>query len=251
VLNLSFFTVMLGCGVADNQAGTLRNLILIHGWAADSRIWEQQQAAWARRAKVWAPDLPVWEAEWLAEKLQSFDPAETVLVGWSLGGMLALEVCAGGFRPRALIMLSTCAGFCRRPDYGLGVAPAVVRGMRLRLRTEPDRVVRDFHQQLLAPREGHCQEELDGLLPHDQDPEWLAQGLDYLRSRDLRGILPQVEAQALVIVHGDRDRITAAAQAFFLQEQLPGARLVILPGAGHVPMVSCSQQLNDIIGDFL
>jgi pimeloyl-ACP methyl ester carboxylesterase len=111
--------------------------------------------------------------------------------------------------------------------------------------------VQDFYRQLLGPREAFYQEEVHGLLPLNQDPEWLAQGLDYLRSRDLRGVLPQVEAQALVILHGDRDRITAAVQSYFLQEQLPWGRLVILPGAGHVPMVSCSKELNDIIADFL
>ena len=117
----------------------LRNLILLHGWATDGRIWDNQRAALEDRANVWAPDLPVWEAAWLVEKLQTFDPAQTVLVGWSLGGMLALEVCAAGFRPRTLITISTCASFCRRLDYGLGVLTAVVRGMRQRLRREPAR----------------------------------------------------------------------------------------------------------------
>jgi pimeloyl-ACP methyl ester carboxylesterase len=32
---------------------------------------------------------------------------------------------------------------------------------------------------------------------------------------------------------------------------MPGTRLVMLPGAGHVPMVSRSQELNDLIADFL
>jgi pimeloyl-[acyl-carrier protein] methyl ester esterase len=229
----------------------MRNLVFIHGWAADSHIWEQQRIAWKGQAQVWAPDLPVWEAAWLEEGLRAFDPAETVLVGWSLGGMLALEVCAGGFRPRALITMAACASFCRRPDFGLGIAPALVRGLRQRLRTEPGRVVQDFHQQLLAPGEALFQEDLHRLLPQDPDPEWLAQGLDYLRSRDLRGILPRVEAQALVILHGERDRITAAAQAYFLREQLPWARLAMLPGAGHAPMISRSRELNALIADFL
>jgi pimeloyl-[acyl-carrier protein] methyl ester esterase len=165
--------------------------------------------------------------------------------------MLALEVCAAGFRPRALITIATCASFCRRPDYGLGVAPAVVRGMRQRLKTEPLQVVQDFYRQLLAPQEHPCQERLQGLLPQGLAPEWLANGLEYLRSHDLRGVLADVEAEALVIVHGDRDRIAAAAQAYFLWEQLPGARLVMLPGAGHVPMVTRSQELNKLLADFL
>ncbi len=78
---------------------TLKNLVLLHGWAADGRIWDKQRAALEHLTNLWTPDLPVWEAAWLLEKLQDFDPDETLLVGWSLGGMLALEVCAAGFRP--------------------------------------------------------------------------------------------------------------------------------------------------------
>jgi pimeloyl-ACP methyl ester carboxylesterase len=229
----------------------MTNLILLHGWAANSRIWDNQRAAFESQANLWIPDLPVWEAAWLREKLQVFDPSETVLVGWSLGGMLALEVCAAGFRPRALITISACASFCRRPDYGLGVPAAVVRGMRQRLRLEPGQVVQDFHDQLPAPKEGQWQESLQNLLPHDLDSEWLAQGLDYLRRQDLRGVLSDVSAGNMVIVHGERDRITAAAQAYFLRDQLAAARLVILPGTGHVPMVSRSPDLNQLIAEFL
>lgn len=229
----------------------LRNLVLIHGWAADSRIWEAQRTAWAGRAAVWAPDLPGWEAGWLMEQLQALDPAQTILMGWSLGGMLALEAAAGGYQPRALITLAACASFCRRPDFGLGVAPAVVRGMRQRLRTEAEQVVQEFHQQLLAPREAGYQEELQQLLPRNQKPEWLAQGLDYLRTRDLRSLLPRVVAPEVVLVQGERDRIVNAAQAYFLREQLPRARLVLLPGAGHAPMVSCRRQLDEILAEFL
>jgi pimeloyl-ACP methyl ester carboxylesterase len=229
----------------------LKNFILLHGWAADSRIWDRQREVFDQRVHLWAPDLPVWEAAWLQEKLHLFDPGETILVGWSLGGMLALEVCAAGFRPRALITIAACASFCRRPDFGLGVPPAVVRGMRQRLKTAPAAVLQDFYGRLLAPGEKEWQEALETLLPQGLEPEWLSQGLEYLRARDLRGALAKVEAESLTIVQGTRDRITPAAQAYFLKEHLPEARLVMLAGAGHAPMVSRSRELNELLADFL
>jgi len=64
-------------------------------------------------------------------------------------------------------------------------------------------------------------------------------------------MLPRVGAEFLTIVHGERDRIIAPAQAYFLREHLPGARLVMLPGTGHVPMISRSRELNDLIAEFL
>lgn len=201
--------------------------------------------------RLWAPDLPVWEAAWLQEKLQDFDPSETILIGWSLGGMLALEICAAGFKPEALIIIAACASFCRRPDFGLGVRPAVLRGMRQRLRTEPEGVVRDFHRQLLAAGEGEWADKLAELLPHSFKPQWLSEGLEYLQARDLREVLPKVEAESMAIVHGERDKIAPAAQAYFLKEQLPGARLIMLRGTGHVPMLSRSREMNKLIADFL
>ena len=229
----------------------MKNLILLHGWAADSRIWDKQREVFDQRAHLWAPDLPVWEAAWLEEKFRNFDSRETILVGWSLGGMLALEACAAGFRPRALITIAAGASFCRRPDFGLGVSPAVVRGMRQRLKTEPAEVLEDFYRQLLAPGEREWQDALRTLLPQGLEPGWLSQGLEYLRTRDLRRALADVEAESLTIVHGTRDRIAPAAQAYFLKEQLPGAHLVMLTGAGHVPMVSRYRELNELIADFL
>ncbi len=153
----------------------------------------------SQRARLWAPDLPVWDAAWLQERLQNFEPKETILVGWSLGGMLALEVCAAGFRPRALITIGACASFCRRPDFGLGVPPAVVRGMRQRLKTEPSEVVQDFYRQLLAIGESEWEAILQTLLPQSLESQWLGQGLEYLRTRDLREVLAMVEAESLTI----------------------------------------------------
>ena len=229
----------------------MKHLILLHGWATDSRIWQEQRQAFQDRANLWTPDLPNWEAQWLRQSLQRFDPAETVLVGWSLGGMLALEACAGGFAPAALVLIAACASFCQRPDYQLGVAPAVLRGMRRRLRDQADQVVQDFQQQLLAPSEAAWQEGLQELLPLHQDPGWLAAGLDYLRYTDLRPILAQVRAGTVLVVHGTADRITPVAQAYFLEEHLPTARLQLLRDTGHVPMLTHGREVNSLLATLL
>ena len=227
------------------------NLVLVHGWAADRRIWSHQLALVSGAVHLWAPDLPEWQADWLWQGLQRFEPGATVLVGWSLGGMLALEAAARGFRPRALVLVATCASFCLRGDYPHGWPTAVVRALRQQVGREPVRVVRDFWQQLLAAGEASCRERLQDLAPGEQDPAWLAAGLDYLRRTDLRPLLDHVAAANLLIIHGEADAIMPVAHAYYLQERLPAARLVVLPGAGHVPMVSRPGEVNELLAPLL
>ncbi len=229
----------------------MKHLILLHGWATDSRIWEYQRDLAPGLSTCWTPDLPVWEAGWLWHRLQGLAPDQTVLVGWSLGAMLALEVCARGYAPAVLVLMAGCASFCRRPDYQLGWPAAVVRGMRQQLRTKPEQVVQEFQRQLLSPGEAAAQERLAALLPPRQDPLWLAAGLDYLQHTDLRSRLPQVAAGTIVVIHGSQDRIAAPAQGYFLAEQLSASQLVLLADAGHVPMVSRWQEVNELLAGFL
>lgn len=229
----------------------MKHLVLLHGWAADRRIWSRQHPLEQGQVRLWTPDLAQWQAAWLLTYLQDVEPAQTVLVGWSLGGMLALEACARGFRPRALVLIAACASFCRRPDYALGWPAAVVRGMRQRLKAQPKQVVQDFYQRLLAAGEQDWQEPLTALLPRGLDASWLASGLDYLQHTDLRPRLGQVAAGQIVVVQGAADRILEPAQAYFLQAELPGSRLLMLPDTGHAPMVSRSPEVNELLATLL
>lgn len=222
--------------------------VLLHGWATDHQIWQRQAAAFADRVLFDCPDLPRWEVSWLLEFLDQSPPAATVLLGWSLGSMLACEACAvGHYRPRALVLLAPCASFCQRPDYPWGVSPAILRGMRQRLRREPDKVCQEFYQQLLAPAEQDQWPALEELLPAVCKPDWLADGLDYLQQRDLRPLLSRVQADRILLLHGAEDRIVPPAHSRFLQEHWPQAELVLLPETGHVPFFTRAERVNQLL----
>ena len=222
----------------------MTTLVLLHGWAADSRIWRRQQEHFSAGLDLLPLDLPVWEAAWMIDYLASLPLDDTVVVGWSLGGMLALETLAWmRSAPKALVLVGVAACFCRRPDFPLGVAPAVVRTLRRRLWSEPEVVVQDFAELCLASEEKLPNQEWLSLWPQPESPEFLAQGLDYLLHQDLRPWLGKVKG-SVTIVHGNRDRVTPVAQAYYLQEQIPGARLDIYQNAGHLPFLTQAEKFN-------
>ena len=120
---------------------------------------------------------------------------ETVLVGWSLGGMLLLEALGqlAGPPPAATVLVGVAPVFCQRPGHPWGQPVASVRAMRLGLRSDPTRVLTDFLASCLAPGEESFRDEAAAGFDFTADPAHLAllsQGLDYLRDKDLCGLLP-------------------------------------------------------------
>jgi pimeloyl-[acyl-carrier protein] methyl ester esterase len=104
----------------------------------------------------------------------------------------------------------------------------------------------EFAEQCLAPAEAAFASQARETFAVPADPGTLAAGLDYLLQRDLRPLLPRLPHGA-VVIQGQEDRIVDLAQGRFLQEQLPGARLHLLPAAGHLPFLTQAAAFNGIL----
>jgi pimeloyl-[acyl-carrier protein] methyl ester esterase len=226
----------------------MSTLVLFHGWGASGRVWERQAAAFGHRLTVLTPTAPAWKAGWYVDYLRALSLSECLLVGWSLGGMLLLEALSSltDPPPGGLVLVGVAPVFTRRADYPWGQPPAVVRAMRRALKDNPPQVLAQFAEQCLAPGEAALVSQAREAFAAPGDAGILAAGLDYLLSRDLRPLLPNLPAGA-VVIQGQEDRIVDPGQGHFLQEQLAGASLNLLPGAGHLPFLTQAAAFNGIL----
>jgi pimeloyl-[acyl-carrier protein] methyl ester esterase len=226
----------------------MKNFVLLHGWGATGSIWRRQVEAFSGQGfTVLTPTLPAWEVPWLLGYLKELPLAETVLVGWSLGGMLLLETLSREpLTPAGLVLVGTPASFCQRPDHPWGQPQAVVRGLRRTVRQDSRRALTEFATLCLAPGEANFQEELLQEFQPRQNGADLTAGLDYLLNTDLRPQLSRVWAGVLVL-QGDQDAIVPPAQTEVLRQFLKNARVVEFCGAGHAPFITQKDAFNEVL----
>ncbi|MDR3566817.1 MAG: alpha/beta hydrolase [Syntrophobacteraceae bacterium] len=179
----------------------------------------------------------------------SGEPA--TIVGWSTGGVVALETAARyPEKVDRLVLLSTTARFCSDKDYTSGVNPAVLRAMIRGLRKNPEDVVSDFIREAMHPLDIGA----EVLAARTQSAlaagtVSLAHGLKYLLAADLRRDLPSLALPCL-IVHGLQDRIVPVEAGRYLTANLPDSEIV-MSSAGHCLPEQCEEGLIRRIGQFL
>jgi len=67
---------------------------------------------------------------------------------------------------------------------------------------------------------------------------------------DYTDLLGQIGVPALVVVGRD-DRFTPIPQAEFMQQRIPGADLVVIDGAAHMPNLERPEEFNAVLRGFL
>lgn len=245
--------------------GSGPDLVLLHGWGLNSRIWDSVAARLASTHRVHRLDLPGHgTSEWRAEATQLDDwvrsvapyvPRGAVVVGWSLGGLLALRLAKlSAERVSRLVLISTTPRFVTAPDWITAMTPTVLGNFAQRLRSDYRGTVQDFlalqvrgeEKELAALRELRQRLQAGGL----PQPGALEAGLEILRMTDLRSALGAL-SQSTLVVAGEHDRVTPPGASRFLAEQLPAGQLLIVRRAGHAPFISHTEEFLGSLDAFL
>jgi pimeloyl-[acyl-carrier protein] methyl ester esterase len=169
------------------------------------------------------------------EALLAMLPPVCALGGWSLGGMLALGVArAAPERVHELLLVGVTPSFIQREGWDWGRPPQELAAFRERIRQEGaallPRFVASFCRGDAHPQT--AQQIMQRASPMTQAA--LDTGLSWLEAADLRAGLLRVRAP-VVLIHGENDPLIPVAAARWLAEQLPQARLSLIPDKAHAP----------------
>ena len=238
-------------------------LVLIHGGQLDSRMWDDQFEAYAREFRVLRYDLrgyggstlpgePYSNAEDLAALLDYLGMEKAHLVGLSLGGMVATDF-AVTHPDRVLSLVLSGPGLTgfdpESPEENARYL-AEIRAARdapadslVRLWLDDPLLAHAAAQPRLRPRlERMTRENVRGWLNN-----WLLQRLP--RPATVQR-LAEIHVPTLLVV-GDLDLPSVRATVDTLARAVPGARTVVLHGAGHLANMEMPAEFDAAVLGFL
>ena len=239
-------------------------VVLLHGWGSSAAVFTDLAHRLGELAEVEVLELPAHgmchgesfarDAGRLLDWLQARIPAGSVLVGWSLGGTLGLQLALREPHHLAgLVTIATSPCFLRNADWPLGMEGASWEAFRAGLARDPAAQLARF-VALQAHGDRRAREVAHALrvaaTPASASADELQVALDALAAPDLRTHLATLPTPVLHVL-GERDAIVDVRLADEYLRLQPQASVWVVPGAAHAPFLSAAQALTMRIGDFI
>ncbi|MBF0282588.1 MAG: alpha/beta fold hydrolase [Zetaproteobacteria bacterium] len=228
--------------------------VWIHGWGQSERVWYQQRALYPEATWVNLPGhgtTPCCE-DWLAYLDQSLPHTPSILVGWSLGGMLAMAFAHRyPHRVAGLVLIGSTAKFFQHPDWHFGAPLSVYRAFESGLASAPEKTL-NYFLKLMFHGDGLARKDFNLLVHgaidrhHPPSHATLMQGLDLLRDLDLRQPLAKI-TQPCLLMHGVDDAVVPLAASEYMAQQLADATLHRFEACGHAPFLTQPQRFEVLL----
>lgn len=238
---------------------SLPAFVFLHGWGQSAQTWHAQLEHFGKDGVVFAPNLPghggapdAPPERWLDVLLGGIETelpdGPLLIVGWSLGGMLGMQLAERlGQRVAGLVLASSTPCFRTRADWPHGCDDAVFVQFRDSLEADAPRLLDRFFALMLQGDELERRQYL-ALVRAAVDrrkPATLAGlrgGLQLLDTLDLREVLPRLDLPVL-LVHGEHDAVTPVGAARSMADILPRAELRVAK-SGHAPHLTRPDEFN-------
>ncbi|MER6183295.1 alpha/beta hydrolase [Streptomyces sp. NPDC001652] len=250
-----------GLEIAYERVGQGPPLVLVHGAAVYARIWQPQLSGLADEFTVVAWDEPgagrssgippgfglADYADCLAALIEGLRLGPAHVAGLSWGGTLVLELYRR--HPalvKTLLLADTYAGW--KGSLPPEEVAARVEGMQRMLALPRDRFDPTLPGLFAGEPPGELVPLLDAMA-RDARPETLGAQLSIMAGTDQNDLLPGITVPTLLL-WGELDVRSPLSVAHAFRAAIPGAELVVLPGAGHVSNLERPQEFNRAVRAF-
>jgi pimeloyl-ACP methyl ester carboxylesterase len=226
----------------------MQNLVLVPGLASDSTVWRRTILELNGEVNCLPADTLSDESiPAMAQRILANAPREFALAGVSMGGMVALEMMRmAPERVKRLALVDTSA---RRDTFS---RKAYRHLANLLVAAFDYRRLIEFSMKSTVHPSAASDIRIDltemGLRLGART--YIRQNQAVLARPDLRSILQRIAVPTTIVV-GAQDRMTPVKLSQEIHELIPGSKLQIIDGCGHLPPIEKPEAMAWILRDLL
>ncbi len=246
-------------------------IVMLHGWAAHKGFFSDLIEELPPQYNVVVPDLPGHGANvgdsnrrsirdialWLNIFLEKKNIQQPVLLGWSMGAMVALEYVKnfGEHMCKGLVLLDMSPCILNDENWKLGLLGG--------LDAKKNQKSFDF---IAGNWAGYCK----GMLPlmfasgsplpekskwvHEEmlksDPQTMAHYWNSLTEQDYRQLLPNITIPSLVI-SGGKSALYSLDTAKYFSDNMQNSKLVVCENSGHALLMEEPKKVAQYVDEYM
>ena len=240
-------------------------VVLLHGWGMNSGIFDEFTPLLSDVASITTIDLPgfgcnqhvvpvPYSLENVAAVVAERLPTKCVVLGWSLGGLLAQSLALShSDKVMGLITIASTPQFVAEGEWP-GIAPRVLAQFEAQLGQNYAQTL-DRFLAIQAMGSATAKQDIKRIrqaLSHYPEPsrDALAEGLKLLSSENLRAKIADIE-QPTLRLYGRLDSLVPHQAIPLIQALQPAAQSLTLAHASHAPFISHAEETAQTIRTFL
>jgi pimeloyl-[acyl-carrier protein] methyl ester esterase len=265
---MELFRTSDGADLAYEDDGEGRPIVLLHGWAANSRFFNAQRIALRSQFRVItldmrghgrsAPGAASLEtaATDFEELIDALDLKGAIAVGWSMGAMVLWRALQGpqAWRISGVVSEDMTPRIINDAEWSLGIAGGYDETAA---RLAGEAMVRDWAAYVAAsaPRLfalGRERADLVAWAASEMagcDPKVMARYWSSMAAADFRTGLTACLAPARIVCGGLSQLYSLGASAY-VAAQMPRAQRVVFVSSGHSPHLEEPEAFNAMIQEF-
>lgn len=223
----------------SNTIGTGKDLVLLHGWGFNSDLFSDLVDKYKSQYRITKIDLPGHGRsskvaggldEWCDEIIKIL-PSNPILLGWSLGGLLAINI-ATKIKISQLILLASSPNFVQNEHWKFGIDADNFRQFSNTLQLNPSKGLKRFVSLQTQDKAQikNLNRSIDAL---PASTSALNQGLEILLNTDLTQQFLALSIDKRVIL-GEKDTLVPNTIAHWYQQQTIDTTVL---NSGHIPFL--------------
>ncbi len=251
------------------SVGAGQDLVLLHGWAMHGGVFDSLVKKLKQQYHVHIIDLPgfgfsrddngVYSLDEVTELLIAEfcerELKDIILIGWSLGGLIAQNICIKNSELISkLVLISSVPKFIYADDWSNGIDESILSIFHVSMQENFRKtVLRFLSLQVIGDELAMLQLRLlrqDIFVRGEPNPDALKSGLVILQESDLREKSNEIR-QPCLLFSGTHDQIVHVAAIKDSITLFQHAKYHVIDKASHALFLSHEPQFIDLLYDFL